>query len=52
MALHVLPVGDDVEHMPAYACPCGPRREVVPHEGLLRWAVVHRSLDGPEQSET
>lgn len=51
MALHLIPEGDDVDHVPAYSCPCGPRRDTIPHEGSLRWAVVHRSIDEVEQDQ-
>lgn len=52
MALHIIPAGDTTDHVPAYSCPCGPRRDTVDHEGSLRWAVVHDGLDpeGPRMS--
>ena len=51
MSLHELPVDDLIEHEPADACVCGPRPKLVERDGLMRWVVVHASLDGREQHE-
>jgi hypothetical protein len=53
MALHVMPVGDAIEHQAAEDCACGPHAEVVKRgDGSVGWVVVHHSLDGREQAET
>jgi hypothetical protein len=53
MILHVLPVGDLIEHEDTgNGCPCGPRAE--PYEqddGSYHWLMVHHSLDGRESWE-
>lgn len=43
MSLHLMPQQEGVEHIPSYDCPCRPHRDVVDHQGVLRWAVVHRA---------
>lgn len=49
MSLHVVPVGDLVEHVTAGECVCGPRDELVEQDdGSSRWVVVHHALDGRE----
>lgn len=48
--LHVLPVGDLIEHEDiGEGCPCGPAIEPVPRDdGSYGWLITHRSLDGRE----
>ena len=42
--VHVLPLGDLIEHEESQDCPCGPRVEWCGSG----WVVVHNSLDGRE----
>jgi hypothetical protein len=52
VALHVIPVGDLVEHDTSDDCVCVPRSEPVERDdGSHGWLVVHHSLDGREQIE-
>lgn len=52
MAVHVLPVGDLIEHQARDDCPCGPRTEPVERDdGSMGWLHVHHSLDGREAAE-
>ena len=52
MSLHVVPVGDLIEHATTDECPCGPRGQSAKRDdGSVRWLIVHHSLDGREQSE-
>ena len=52
MSLHVIPIGDLVDHATTSECPCGPRDQSVKRDdGSVRWLVVHHSLDGREQGE-
>jgi hypothetical protein len=49
--LHVMPVGDLLEHTcaPGTECVCGPTTEPVPaKDGSMGWIHVHHSLDGRE----
>lgn len=49
--VHVLPVGDDVEHGDE-DCVCGPDSEPVKcDDGSVGWVIVHHSLDGREARE-
>lgn len=49
--VHVVPLGDLVEHLPE-DCVCGPRTEPVPRDdGSMGWLIVHHSLDGRELHE-
>lgn len=49
--VHVLPVGDVVEHL-FDECPCGPSTEPVPRDdGSMGWLITHHSLDGREFRE-
>lgn len=51
-ALHVMPVGDLIEHNPSENCPCGPSLEAVPRDdGSTGWIHVHHSLDGRKARE-
>jgi len=51
-AIHVMPVGDLIEHATTEDCPCGPRCEPVERDdGSFGWLHVHHSLDGREASE-
>ena len=49
-ALHVTPIGDQVDHDTGTAdadCVCGPEaRAVAQGDGLVGWLLVHHSLDG------
>ena len=50
--VHVVPVGDLIEHPLSDDCLCGPRVEPVPREdGSTGWLYVHHSLDGRELTE-
>ena len=53
MTVHVLPVGDLIEHEDVGdECPCGPTIEPVPRDdGSIGWLTVHHSLDGREATE-
>jgi hypothetical protein len=52
MAVHVVPIGDLIEHETSDACPCGPRTEPVKRDdGSMGWLHVHHSLDGREATE-
>jgi hypothetical protein len=49
--VHVVPVGDLIEH-PDDDCPCGPTSELVPiDDGPDGWVITHHSLDGRERFE-
>lgn len=49
--VHVVPLGDLVDHEPG-DCVCGPRTEPVPRpDGSVGWLIVHHSLDGREKHE-
>lgn len=52
-AVHVLPVGDLIEHENVGdECPCGPTAQPVKREdGSVGWVILHHSLDGRELSE-
>jgi hypothetical protein len=50
--LHVLPIGDLVEHVTTEPCLCGPTTEsVFRDDGSNGWMVVHHALDGRETGE-
>lgn len=52
MNLHVVPVGDLIEHELTDPCPCGPQdQSVIRDDGSMGWVTVHASLDGRELSE-
>lgn len=52
MSLHVVPVGDTVEHVTTNDCPCRPTdQSVAEDDGSVGWVVVHHSLDGRERSD-
>jgi hypothetical protein len=51
-ALHVVPVGDLIEHVLSGDCPCGPADKPVERDdGSTGWLAVHHSLDGRELNE-
>jgi hypothetical protein len=51
-ALHVVPVGDLIEHELTDPCPCGPQdQSVIRDDGSMGWVTVHASLDGRELTE-
>lgn len=53
MTLHIVPIGDVVEHITTDECVCGPTDQPVKREdGSVRWLVVHHSADGREAAET
>lgn len=50
--LHVIPLGDLVEHDTAGECVCIPQPRRVPRaDGSDGWLMVHHSLDGREARE-
>lgn len=51
--LHVLPLGDLIEHEPeGVDCPCGPDVEhLISGSGLVGKLITHHSLDGREKQE-
>lgn len=50
--LHVMPVGDHVEHTSDLECPCGPEaRSINRDDGTTGTLFVHHSLDGREIAE-
>lgn len=53
LALHIVPVGDQIEHDLCEDCLCGPRLDVWPdlETGQYGFVYVHASLDGRELSE-
>lgn len=52
MALHVLPIGDLVEHVSDDDCLCGPTSKLIKaDDGSTQWLVIHHSLDGREAGE-
>lgn len=52
VSLHVVPVGDLIEHVPTGDCPCGPADQPVKRDdGSVGWLTVHHSLDGRELAE-
>lgn len=51
-SLHVLPLGDYIEHEPEDDCVCGPTGEAVFRpDGSNGWVWIHHSLDGREKRE-
>ena len=49
---HVIPCGDQIEHVTDPDCPCGPTPELVRHSLRLGgWLYVHHSLDGRERED-
>ena len=54
MSIHVVPIGDVIEH-PDDDCPCGPSYEYVDPDTGATYPdgplVVHHSLDGRENRE-
>lgn len=52
MTVHVVPIGDLVEHDADDECICGPTVEAVFREdGSNGWVAIHHSLDGREHHE-
>lgn len=50
--VHIVPIGDFLEHEHTDECACGPTSEVVIEEGRTDgWIVTHHSLDGRESRE-
>lgn len=44
--VHVLPLGDQVEHERTDECVCGPKTELVTRDdGPDGWVVIHYALD-------
>ncbi|CUW31777.1 hypothetical protein [Streptomyces reticuli] len=47
--LHVVLLGDAVEHVAEDDCVCGPTiRPIARDDGSIAWLVIHHSLDGRE----
>ncbi|WP_199841290.1 hypothetical protein [Streptomyces scabiei] len=52
MALHVVPLGDAVEHVSDHDCLCGPTaKPIKTDDGSIQWLMIHHSLDGREIDE-
>ncbi|MFI8206887.1 hypothetical protein [Streptomyces sp. NPDC085937] len=50
--LHVVPLGDAVEHEADDDCICGPTLKPITGDGgTIVWLMVHHSLDGREATE-
>ncbi|MEU9444656.1 hypothetical protein AB0D42_27995 [Streptomyces sp. NPDC048304] len=50
--LHVMPLGDAVEHVSDDDCVCGPTAKMIKAEdGSVVWLMIHHSLDGREITE-
>ena len=50
--LHVVPLGDAVEHTSYDDCVCGPTAKLIKTEdGSIHWLMIHHSLDGRELDE-
>lgn len=45
---HVIPLGDEAEHIVSPECICGPRIDLLPSEN---WLIVHNAFDGRELRE-
>lgn len=51
-ALHVVPIGDLVEHTSDDDCSCGPTSNPIKgDDGTISWLMIHHSLDGRERGE-
>jgi hypothetical protein len=51
--LHVVPLGDAVEHTSDDDCVCGPTAKPIKAEdGSINWIMIHHSLDGREIDES
>jgi hypothetical protein len=51
--IHVIPLGDLIQHEPYGTCVCGPTPEFVQAEdGESGWLLTHHSLDDRESSES
>jgi hypothetical protein len=51
--LHIMPLGDLIEHELDDDCVCGPNAIAVKRDdGSVSWEVVHHSLDGRESRES
>lgn len=46
--VHVVPIGDLIDHEETEDCICGPDVEIHPE----CWLVIHHSLDGRERHES
>ena len=50
--VHVMPIGDLIEHDSNEGCSCGPSVDPVKREdGSFGWVHVHHSLDNREADE-
>ncbi len=50
--VHVVPIGDLIDHEDDDDCPCGPAMIPVERDdGSIGWVVSHHSLDGRERFE-
>ncbi|MFJ2961179.1 hypothetical protein ACIPIC_02580 [Streptomyces collinus] len=51
--LHVVPLGDAVEHVAEDDCVCGPMvKPIARDDGSIGWLMIHHSLDGREADES
>lgn len=51
--LHVVPVGDAVQHVSDDDCVCGPTvKPIKAEDGSIQWLMIHHSLDGRELDES
>lgn len=51
--LHVVPVGDAVQHTSDDDCVCGPTAKAIKAEdGSIQWLMIHHSLDGREINDS
>jgi len=47
--LHVVPIGDLVEHVSEDDCLCEPAvKPIKVEDGSINWLMIHHSLDGRE----
>jgi len=50
--LHVVPIGDLVEHVSDDDCLCGPTaKSIKGDDGSVQWIMVHHGLDDRERTE-
>ncbi|OIH82000.1 hypothetical protein BLJ79_21540 [Arthrobacter sp. UCD-GKA] len=48
---HVIPMNDEVPHVEAPECVCGPAPELIERPNGDAWLITHHSLDGRERTE-
>lgn len=50
--IHVVPIGDLIEHALSDDCVCVPNQKPVEaNDGSIGWVAIHSSLDGRELNE-